>query len=289
MNTTQLKTVNSLALCEFSAPPPRTSVLNKSATNRIVSDAGATQDSTRVYNSVINTKGNAIGKAISLQTSTGEKIRRLGAPYPNGGVLITVPDIATAQNIYDDAMAELDVIKEDIVAEYPAIMKSTLIKLSKFAGEVRVPTATEIVSHLTMRLTILNQPVAIDNAALAGLATEVANRVRAESQRQLDELLRASNRGPIEDLKEVIKKFSEALREGQRLHLSQFDKLKAEAERVKKLNFLNLPEIQEVVDFAAEVARRPEGPLDRDARVDIAVRAESVSVKADETLAALGI
>ena len=71
--------------------------------------------------------------------------------------------------------------------------------------------------------------------------------------------------------------------------ISQFDKLRDEAQRVQKLNFFELPEIEEVVIAVAEAARIPTGELTQDERVRIAQKAEAASVKADETLAALGL
>jgi hypothetical protein len=73
------------------------------------------------------------------------------------------------------------------------------------------------------------------------------------------------------------------------LHLSQFDKLREEAQRVQKLNFFELPEIEQVVLAVADAARIPSGELTQDERVRIAQKAEAAAVKADETLAALGL
>jgi hypothetical protein len=73
------------------------------------------------------------------------------------------------------------------------------------------------------------------------------------------------------------------------LHLSQFDKLREEAQRVQKLNFFELPEIEQVVLAVADAARIPAGELTQDERVRIAQKAEAAAVKADETLAALGL
>jgi hypothetical protein len=73
------------------------------------------------------------------------------------------------------------------------------------------------------------------------------------------------------------------------LHLTQFDKLREEALRVQKLNFLDLPEIESVVLAVADAARMPDGELTQDERVRIAQKAEAAAAKADETLAALGL
>ena len=285
----QLKTFQSIVLCHFSTTAPATNALNRSATARAVSAAGADRNAARVYNTILTARGTAVGRAISLQQQTGVAIRRCGSLCPTGGIYLRIKDVTEVQNIFDDAQVELDTIREDILATYPDLLVSLNTKLGSFANEVQIPTATEVASRFTMSMTIINQPVAVDGAVLIGLTEEVANRVRADSQRQVAEMLRASHAGPINDLKAVIAEFSDRLRNADRLHLSQFDKLRDEARRVQKLNFLDLPEIEEVVLAVADAARIPDGSLTQDERVRIAKKAEAASAKADETLAALGL
>jgi hypothetical protein len=285
----QLKTFQSIVLCHFSTTAPATNALNRSASARAVSAAGADRNAARVYNTILTARGTAVGRAISLQQQTGVAIRRCGSLCPTGGIYLRIKDVTEVQNIFDDAQAELDTIREDILATYPDLLASLNARLGSFATEVQIPTATEVASKFTMSMTVINQPVAVDGAVLIGLTEEVANRVRADSQRQVAEMLRASHAGPINDLKAVIAEFSNRLRNADRLHLSQFDKLRDEARRVQKLNFLELPEIEEVVLAVADAARMPDGSLTQDERVRIAKKAEAASVKADETLAALGL
>jgi hypothetical protein len=140
-----------------------------------------------------------------------------------------------------------------------------------------------------MRLSVINRPVAVNEDVLVGLPDEVANRVRADSQRQLDEDFRSSHAGPVRELKKVIEDFTDAMRNADRLHLTQFDKLRDEAKRVKNLNFLDLPEIDEVIRLAADAAASPIGTPTKDERETIAAKAQKAISKADETLAALGL
>jgi len=287
--TTQLKAFQSIVLCHFSTTAPATNALNRSATARAVTSAGADRNAARVYNTILTARGTAVGRAISLQQRTGVQIRRCGSLCPTGGIYIRIKDVAEVQNIFDDAQAELDTVREDILATYPDLLTALHSQLGSFVNEVQIPTATEVASKFTMSLTVINQPVAVNDAVLVGLTEEVANRVRADSQRQVDEMLRASHAGPINDLKEVIAEFADRMRNASRLHLTQFDKLREEALRVQKLNFLDLPEIESVVLAVADAARMPDGELTQDERVRIAQKAEAAAVKADETLAALGL
>jgi hypothetical protein len=287
--TTQLKTFQSIVLCHFSTTAPATNALNRSASARAISSAGADRNAARVYNTVLTARGTAVGRAISLQQRTGVQIRRCGSLCQTGGIYLRIKDVAEVQNIFDDAQAELDTIREDILATYPDLLVSLHNQLGSFVNEVTIPTATEVASKFTMNLTVINQPVAVNEAALVGLTEEVANRVRADSQRQVDEMLRKSHAAPIADLKSVLTEFADRLRNADRLHLTQFDKLRDEAKRVSKLNFFEFQEINDIVDLVADIARTPLGELSQDERVRIAQRAELASTKADDTLAALGL
>lgn len=283
----QLKTLNSLVHCIYSVTGLTTTSYNRAATVRIANQAGASLEATKVYNKVVQSKGTSVGRAISLQNSTGTKIRKLGLPCQIGGIYLPVKRIVEAQNIFDDAQAALDAIREDIIKEYPEIEAAVRAKLAAFAGEVFIPTATQVAARFAMTLHIVNQPVAVGE--MSGIVDEVANRVRADSQRQQAEMLRQAHAGPVEDLQKQLGIFIKAMHTAERLHLSQFDKLRDAARECKALNVLEIPEIDEVVRLAASAAAIPSESLTHSERVDCAVRAEKAAAKADETLAALGL
>lgn len=283
----QLKTLNSLVMCVFSTTAYGTTRYNRAATVRVANQAGASAEAAKVYNRVVLAKGTAIGKAISLQNRVGVKIRSLGLPCPIGGIYLPVKRIVEAQNVFDDGLAELDVIREDIIAVYPELEAKVRSMLAGFANEVEVPTATQVASAFTMTMHILNQPVAVGE--MSGIVDEVANRVRADSQRQAQEMLRQAHAGPVENLQAQLTEFIDKMRNAERLHLSQFDKLRDAARECKALNVLEIPEIDEVVRLAASAAAIPSESLTHNERVDCAVRAEKAAAKADETLAALGL
>jgi len=288
-NTLNLKVAQSLVLCHYATTAPATSALNRSASARAVATAGAEKDAARLYNTILAAKGTAVGKAISLQQRTGVAVRRFGMVCQTGGFYLRVKDVDQVQNVFDDAIAELDVIREDILATYPDLLSIVRGRLAGFASEVAIPTATEVASKFTMRLSIINRPVAVNEAVLEGLTEEVANRVRADSQRQIEDDFRVSHAGPVKDLKKVLEDFTDAMRNAERLHLTQFDKLRDEARRVKNLNFLDLPEINEVIRLSSEAAAMPVGVPSNSERAVIAADAEKAIKKADETLAALGL
>ena len=288
-NTLNLKVAQSLVLCHYATTAPATTALNRSASARAITSAGAEKDAARLYNTILAAKGTAVGTAISLQQRTGVAVRRFGMLCQTGGFYLRVKDVGEVQNVFDDAMVELDTIREDILATYPDLLNIIKGRLAGFANEVNIPSATEVASKFTMRLSVINRPVSVNEAVLTGLTEEVANRVRADSQRQIEEDFRTSHAGPVRDLKKVIEDFTDAMRNADRLHLTQFDKLRDEAKRVKNLNFLDLPEIDEVVRLAADAAALPIGIPTKDERAVIAAKADKAISKADETLAALGL
>jgi len=288
-NTLNLKVAQSLVLCHFATTAPATTALNRSATARAVNQAGSTKDAARLYNTVLASKGTAVGKAISLQQRTGVAIRRLGMLCQTGGFYLRVKDVAKVQDLFDEAQHEMDMIREDILRTYPDLMAQVIRKLAGFGGEVSIPSASEVASRFTMRLSVINQPVAVNESVLSGLSEEVANRVRADSKRQIEEDFRTAHAGPVRDMKKVIEDFTDAMRNADRLHLTQFDKLRDEARRLKNLNFLDLPEIDALVCAVAEVSAMPNGTPTKDERHSIAAKADKAIAKADDTLAALGL
>jgi hypothetical protein len=290
MNT-QLKTANSIVVAHYSTTKPATTELNRSATTNIVAAAGAERNAARVYNTVLQSKGTAVGRAVSLLNATGTAIRKFGMPCASGGYYVPVKYVPQIQNAFDDAALQLDVIREDILATYDEIVHDAHRRLGSFIGEVKIPSATEVASRFSMRLTILAQPAALDGPVLSGLTDEIANRVRAESQAQIQDMLRAAHAGPVQDLRDTLAEFCDRLRNAERLHMTQFDKLEDEVRRVRDLNVLELPELDALADAAAKAAamRDSLNVNDNGSRVQVAVVGESVMQQADATLAALGL
>jgi hypothetical protein len=225
---------------------------------------------------------------VSLQNSLGESIRKHCLPCPVGGYYARLRDVTLIQNLFDDANLLLEDIKDEIIREYPSIIAKVQSDLGKFADEVSLPTATEVTSKFTISLRYINAPVPV-TGVLSGLSQEVANRVKAESRAAVDEMLRAAHAGPLADLKRVLTEVADKLRNAERLHLSQFDNLAYEIERVAKLNVLDLPEVSDVVAAARVVVQQKRDGLSDQDRTVIAVDAESAADKAASLINELGL
>lgn len=284
-----MNTIHSIVLCFYSTTAPRTTALNRSATARATDYAGAASGAARLYNSVINAKGTAVGRAISLQNQTGTSIRRHCMPCSAGGHYVRVRDVPRVQDIFDEALLQLDTIREDILATYPTTVKGVLQRLGAFAPEVVVPTASEVASKFTMSLAFTNQPLPIDGPVLSGLSEEVANRVRAESQAQVHDMLHKAHAAPMQDLKSTLDEVLNRLRNAERFHATQFDKLAAEAKRVRELNVLALPEINTALAAVSDVLAERKRDMTKDERAAAAEKVVQAMSTADDTLAAIGL
>lgn len=284
-----MNTINSIVLCFYSTTAPRTTALNRSATARATSYAGASSGAARLYNSVINAKGTAVGRAISLQNQTGTLIRRHCMPCAAGGHYVRVRDVPRVQDIFDEALLQLDTIREDILSTYPTIVDGVMQRLGAFAPEVVVPSASEVASKFTMSLAFTNQPLPIDGPVLNGLSEEVANRVRAESQAQVRDMLHKAHAAPVQDLKATLDEVLNRLRNAERFHVSQFDKLAAEAKRVRELNVLALPEINTALAAVSDVLSERKEAMTKDERAAAAEKVVQAMNTADDTLAAIGL
>jgi len=280
--------INSLIMVYYNTTAPRTTVLNRSATGQIISRAQATKHSARVYNTILNPRGTAVGRAISLQNGLGESIRRYCLPCPIGGYYAQIRDIVHIQSLYDDAIVSLDEIREDIISEFPDIIERVKRDLGKFVEQVQLPTATEVASKFTINLRYTQSPAPIEGV-LRGVASEVANRAKAESRAAVDEMLRAAHAGPIADLRRVLNEIADKLRNAERLHLTQFDNLASELRRVARLNVLDLPEINDVLSRTTAIVSNKRDGLSQDERVDIARAAESTAQIADQLIESLGL
>jgi hypothetical protein len=87
----------------------------------------------------------------------------------------------------------------------------------------------------------------------------------------------------------MLIEIADKLRNAERLHLSQFDNLAFEIERVAKLNVLDLPEVSDVVAAARVVVQQKRDGLSDPDRVTIAVNAESAADKATSIIDELGL
>lgn len=294
-----INTANSLVVCYYQTTAPSTNVKCKDATTRLLSGVtpnAFVKEAARLYATTVAAKGTPVGRAVSIQNATGEKIRNRALICPAGGYYVQTKDVAEVQGIFDDAERDLEVCKQDIIATYDTNKQIVLdqltkidVKGGKLADEIILPSATEVASRFTIRLIWSQGPAPINHSILKQISKETANRVAADSQKAADILLRQAHGGPVKDLVNQLKEFCDKLRNAQRLHTSQFDKLADELKRCRELNILNIPEIDAVIAAAAPAAQAKDDNLDQSQRVTIAQTGEDAIQKANDALKALGL
>jgi hypothetical protein len=240
-----------------------------------------------------------VGRAASLQQTTRTKLMqhvvRVGDTK-----LILKRDIPTVQCIMQDAQADLEDIRDEIVADYPAIRAKLLKRLQgkKVNGavvgdddDVVLPSATKIASGFRMVQTFRATTTPLNHKVLQGIGDESAAQAVADSELAMeDEMLRgcAALVGP---LRTRLIKFADMVRNGERLHASQFDKLADELRRVNDLNALGVQEITDIIQTAALAVKGKAcgSDMTSDERNAIGDVADDATSKCDDVLASLGL
>jgi hypothetical protein len=288
-----LTQINSLVLVKLSSTAPSTSTLHKSATAKLAEDNGASKKSARVRATIIERKGSAVGRAAALVSSTQNAIRKFALPCTaiEGASYVQAKDIDSVQQIFDDAIAKLAIIRTDIVAEWPALVAAARNDLGQLAWDVEWPTADEFADKFTISLTWLGQPAPISGTPLETVTAETAARVRASSEQAVRADLLAAHGYPVRDLIVNLAESVEQVRNGKRIRQERFDNIRAAADDIAAKNWLALPELdklvaslRESVEEVTDAASLSKGQ--RDAAAD---RIAEAHRKAEQTLADLGI
>ena len=280
-----LSIINSLVRFSFRTTQPATTALNKRASKRVEATANADKGAARVHNKLLERRGTIIGKIGSLFNSTSKKLREKALPDPTGGYYLRANDVPFVQRIFDDASAKLVTLKAELIAGYDDIPRP---RLGDMAGEVYIPTAAEFAARYSITLDWSSKSTPITGTVLEGVSLETAARVRAESQKSDARNFKAAHAEPV---RETIALLSETLAAigGKRLHDSRFKKIEAAAERLKDMNWLDLPELRQL-----SAALRPcvvdRGDIKTDAdKTAVAARVKEAQRAARQTLEDLGV
>jgi len=288
-NTTEtqpLTVINSLVRFSFRTTQPATTALNKGASRRLINDAKADKGSTRVHNKLLERKGTIIGKIGSLFNSTSKALRERALPDPTGGYYLKAADVPHVQQIFDTAQAKFSTLLAELMRVYDQIPRPAL---GAMAGEVYIPTACEFAARYSMVLDWSNKSTPISGTVLEGVSNETAARVRAESQKSEARNFKAAHAEPVRDAINVLSKSLKAVTTGKRLHQSALDKIDAAADRLKDMNWLDLPELRQLSAVLRPCAvDRGEIKTDAD-KESVAKRIKEAQRAANQTLSDLGV
>lgn len=284
-----LNTLNSLVTLSVTTRQPSWSFRDKRATERLRSVNGG--GTARVNDNLWEKTGH-LSDASRIITTAAAKLREFGLPQSKGGVYyIQRRDIGDIQAVADIAASALAEAKVGIVRDFPEILAANQARVSLGGAKVKWPASGEILAAkfgLEVRWT--SAPAVIQGDVLAGLTDEVAARVRAASEAQVEADFRAAHGAPLEDLLSQVGEAIEQLSAGKRLRSERFAALQAAAERLGRLNWLDLPSLSAVsaaVAGAVEIAATDAASLSSPERQALAGTLKEAKALASDALAGL--
>jgi hypothetical protein len=291
MNTLNLKTINSLVTLSVSSGQPGWTFKDNKATARLREANGG---GTARVNDTIWTREGYLADASRAITSATTAVRAFGLPQPKGGTYyIQRRDIPAIQQIADEAAAKLAVAKAGIVRDFPEILAANQARVAIGGASVRWPSSgLALADKFSLEIRWTSAPAVLEGAALEGLTAEVAARVRAASAAQVEADFKAAHGAPLEDLFEQLAGAVEQLSKGKRLRTERFAGLKDAAERLQRLNWLELPSLTAVsaaVAGAVEVAAVDAASLAETERAALKKSLDDAKFAAADALAGLGL
>ena len=258
---------------------------------------GDGKDDVKVLVKLQEREGSPVGQAVSLQNMTRDKINRHVVRVAGNKIVLkkAIPEI---QAIMQDAECRMDDIRDAIVSEYPAMRKRMIERMNKkkvngdiVSDDVTFPSATEIASNFRMEQNFTGCTQALNHDALQGIGDEAAAQAIAESEAAIEQALLAGHGEPVQALRDVLAKFADMVRNAERLHPSQFDKLADELRRVRDLNALGVEEITEIIQTASHAVKGKASGADmsQSEREEIAKVADVAQGQCEDVLSSLGL
>jgi hypothetical protein len=287
----ELKTINSLVTLSVSSGQPGWSCNNAKATAKLREENGG--GLARVKDTIWVREGYLADASKAITTAT-TAARSFGLPQPKGGTYyVQRKDIPTIQQIADEAAAKLAVAKAGIIRDFPEILATNQARVALGGATVRWPASgLALADKFRLEIRWTSAPAVLEGAALEGLTAEVAARVRAASAAQVEADFKAAHGAPLEDLFEQLAGAVEQLSKGKRLRTERFAGLKESAERLQRLNWLELPSLTAVsaaVAGAVEVAAVDAASLADTERAALKKSLDDARHAAADALAGLGL
>lgn len=287
----ELKTINSLVTLSVSSGQPGWTFKDTKATARLREANGG---GTARVNDTIWERSGFLADASRAITAATTAVRAFGLPQPKGGTYyIQRRDIPAIQQIADEAAAKLAVAKAGIVRDFPEILAANQARVAIGGASVRWPASgLALADKFSLEIRWTSAPAVLEGAALEGLTAEVAARVRAASAAQVEADFKAAHGAPLEDLFGQLAGAVEQLSKGKRLRTERFAGLKDAAERLQRLNWLELPSLTAVsaaVAGAVEVAAVDAASLAETERAALKKSLADAKFAAADALAGLGL
>tara|TARA_R100001244_G_scaffold34524_2_gene31903 strand:- start:8900 stop:9817 length:918 start_codon:yes stop_codon:yes gene_type:complete len=273
-----------------------TTVTHRPITDHTCATTGADPKSLRTVARLFESKDTPVGRILSLFAKTRVDISRCGLKLPTGGYLVRASKLEQIRKLYDEADDELERQRGELRIKFPALIAQSKLKLGTAADGIEFPDPEETAGKFSHQLDYTPDPTA-GAIVLDGVAEEVAAKVRAQADKTRDNSLRDAHAGLIKELLGFVTGNGKdvgilgVLGSDCTIKSGRFNGLAKRLEEARDLNYLNLPEVNEVID-----ALKPLATADLDsARADdgerrkLEVQAKGLVSSTTKALASLGV
>lgn len=288
----QIRSAQGLTTLSLSPRQPNWRFQSKARTKELREQSDS---KTATVNDAIWERTGDLVVAAAIVAKAAEKIRDLGLPQRRrGDYYLKREDVPKVYAIRDEAEARLVPVRARIVAEYPQILAENQARVARLDGAANIKWPANgygLADRFGVEVSITAGPAPFD-PVLGEVSDEVAARIRAASQAQVEADLRAAQAKPVADLLAEIEAAIGALATGDRLRTERIAKVAGAAERLARLNWLSVPEIDKVVSeikSATTVAANDAASLSVTERATLAADLKKSATSTQSALAALGL
>jgi hypothetical protein len=248
---------------------------------------------------LFKSKSTPIGAILNLFSGTRVKLQQLGLRTFTGGVIVRATHLDSAQAIFDEADDELERLKGEVRRQYSELVAEGKKGLGDAHTDVVYPSAEEVASGWKHRLHVLWDPSQAGASLLQGVSDEAAAKTRAMVKRSQQDMLSDSQSDLIKQLLFHIignGKSDEGilgvLESDCILKQGRFQKLKERLEQAKNMNWIELPQLNKVIELLEPIANVDLDELranDRKRHETARLTEQTIESVTQNSLAALGI
>jgi len=293
-NHATITDLNSVVLANLTTRRGNISTQCKVTADNVAAYAGAERKLLSVSFRYLNSE--EIKSARSIIVRLTKEIGEITLPCPSiiGARYVKAKDMDEVQRLVDTADGDLLAAKQEIVRRWDNILAAAQAAASDLAqvNDIEWPSAEGFVDTLGIELEWLASPAPVQNTILETISDEVA--ARARTSQAADKMFLKAHAAPVRELVAALAKAAEATtasaQKGKRLRQNNFDNIATAIDNVSSYNWLELPELTDLVRSIKSSIGDVDGPsLPRDERNKVADKLKDAQAVALDTLADLGI
>lgn len=236
------------------------SVTHKGVTNDNCIALNASPEALRTTAKLFKSANSPIGQILSLFANTRISLSKLGLRLNTGGYLTRANQLELVRGIFDEADDELERLKGEVRRQYQKLVDDAKRDLGDSATGMVWPSPEETAGAFTHRLDYVPDPTS-GEVLLEGVSEEVAAKVRAEVEKSRQHMLEAAHSNLIKELLSFLTGSGEkdqgilgVLGSDCVLKRGRFERLKERLEQAKKLNWIELPQLDEAIKTLEPIA-----------------------------------